>query len=573
MYNKIKGLISRISFDNERFVEVVILLLCAVGAWHYYEQYIPCLDDFRFHYWGYEAQNEMHSISEVWSAAWDYYQYGNGRYLLDVLQFFVCGFGYKSLFFILSSFLWCVLIVNFLYILRIYSKSCICDLPLVLIFLFFFVNNAGIVFFGSISFTANYLWGSSITFTFFSLYHALSKFKSTTKWWYFPLVFIFGALSGCWQESFTIGVAATLLIYHTLNFRSTNRLLLYLALGYGLGAAVVVLAPANFLRISVDKHAMSLHYLYQLFKGHFFWQSFIVVTFLSITIDIIKLKKVEGTWRELKHFFVVRHWLLYGFIFFTIIFCLFATYHGLYQITGVVLVSLLLTLLFVKEYIFQLLKNIYTHYIIACVILILVCFGYYEGYRHRRITYEAYNEGIESFVSSQKNYAIASKMFYYINVYAKQHKYARNMVNGVLYETLSSEGLPLLRRYYIGQNGSYSNHVSKFLHREPIEISDLCKFSNLVIDSVYYDKQMNTLIIEMPIGEECSLVVTYTAASFVEKMKDYILRRELVQKKINFNDPPYCYYGNMAYYIVSVPNYSGRDISDYQLFTTKFNVQ
>ena len=74
--------------------------------------------------------------------------------------------------------------------------------------------------------------------------------KQVAIHWHYTLLFIFSLLAGWEHEIIVLPVAFALFIYMCINYKRLNYAQWSLVFGYGLGAFLVLIAPANFSRIN-----------------------------------------------------------------------------------------------------------------------------------------------------------------------------------------------------------------------------------------------------------------------------------------------------------------------------------
>ena len=217
--------------------EIIFLLACLIGCYALMTQYIPCLDDFRYHD-RIDGCGAINSVSDIVESQAFAYTNHNGRFLCHSLVHFFCSFGGLRLFFIGSALVFTTLVWLIVKLAHRGYSSNVIDLPLCCLLLTLLHPQAGIVFFGSVAFTVNYLWSALIYVDFIALYHKLNDAGNSPHSWYvYVFVAVFGIICGSWQESFSIGIAGSLFIYHLINIKKTKGLLLWLVVGFGIGAA------------------------------------------------------------------------------------------------------------------------------------------------------------------------------------------------------------------------------------------------------------------------------------------------------------------------------------------------
>jgi len=100
----------------------------------------------------------------------------------------------------------------------------------------------------------NYLWCITLLFMFHRLF-----FKEITNSYYYPLLLIFGLLSGWTNESLVLGMAAGYFVYIWDNKGKISRSQAFMLIGFFIGVCFLVLSPAAYQRfLDNQKTAFSL---------------------------------------------------------------------------------------------------------------------------------------------------------------------------------------------------------------------------------------------------------------------------------------------------------------------------
>ena len=124
------------------------------------------------------------------------------------------------------------------------------------IFAFFFfivIKGFGDVFLW-MSGACNYLWCITLLFMFHRLF-----FKEITNSYYYPLLLLFGLLSGWTNESLVLGMAVGYFVYIWDNKGKISRSQAFMLIGFFIGVCFLVLSPAAYQRfLDNQKTAFSL---------------------------------------------------------------------------------------------------------------------------------------------------------------------------------------------------------------------------------------------------------------------------------------------------------------------------
>lgn len=114
--------------------------------------------------------------------------------------------------------------------------------------------------------SVNYLWTAAANLLLLLVFDKTRQSDRPFPRWQTALIALLALVAGSMQESFSIGIAAGLMVYLLLHWRDlpmTGRILVF---AYLVGTALCVLSPANFTRSDDLGHAVRLRALVDLVK-------------------------------------------------------------------------------------------------------------------------------------------------------------------------------------------------------------------------------------------------------------------------------------------------------------------
>lgn len=234
-------------------------------------------------------------ISDIFTSQYWHYLCVNGRFFTHIIVQLFCGLLGKAIFNIISSIVFiCGIHLIVKYINCNYVNKSILAI-IVFSCLISFIPDFGLTFLW-LSGSVNYMWASFATLFIIILFNrTLSLSKDRPK--YYSFLFLSG-LFLCWmQESISIGLGCVAFLYLIRYKRhKLNKSTLILILGIVSGTALLILTPANFMRIGNDEVISKDLTIIQLFFGRiiniiFFILNQKIVLFLLIILCCLRLFK------------------------------------------------------------------------------------------------------------------------------------------------------------------------------------------------------------------------------------------------------------------------------------------
>ena len=138
----------------------------------------------------------------------------------------------------------------------------------------------------------NYLWCITLLFMFHRLF-----FKEITNSYYYPLLLLFGLLSGWTNESLVLGMAVGYLVYIWDNKGKISRSQAFMLIGFFIGVCFLVLSPAAYQRfLDNQKTAFSLSTTLSAYSQAILYlvNLRILPVLLLLSIILYSIKKAEA---------------------------------------------------------------------------------------------------------------------------------------------------------------------------------------------------------------------------------------------------------------------------------------
>lgn len=226
-------------------------VLVAIAYYILVSQYIRNIDDFGYAFviTGTDMRPPVLSPADaVRSQCFAYFD-DNGRFLLHVVIQCLAALPTVVPFFLLSTVAFVLLIEGVCRLAASGRALSTTERLTALFFLLLFNAHPGSTWFNNIAFTVNYLWPGTAVVWFVLLLRRAMRHHRPPSPVAGTLLFLFALICGSLQESFTLGVAAGLLVAVPGPVRRTTPSVRLLAVGFLVGAAILFFAPANFSRV------------------------------------------------------------------------------------------------------------------------------------------------------------------------------------------------------------------------------------------------------------------------------------------------------------------------------------
>ena len=271
------------------------------------------------------VRHRVCSLSDAFCSQQNDYLMTNGRFLVHVLVQYFCGTMKRDTFSWLNSTVFALFLIVALQFVK--RKT---DVWLLLSFvsaLWLMLPYQGFVMMGPISLCINYLWTLVATLLVILLFrhitlHRMSKVLITASSLY---AFVTGSL----QESFSIGVGGTMLLFVVIRRHQVNRQAVVMTFAYIAGAMTCILSPANFQRAeAVGGIGLHLNAVMGLLSSPIF-----LLLAVCVTLEVY-----QGRAKE----FLRKHFILLTALTLDLLFAVFIAYTARHQLTLVHVFSLII---------------------------------------------------------------------------------------------------------------------------------------------------------------------------------------------------------------------------------------
>ena len=291
----------------------------------------------------------------------------NGRFLVHaVVQWFSATKG-DTFIAVANTLMWALMMACF--VLLSFGKKRLNVDGLVIAFavVWLLMPNAMKMYLGSISGTVNYLWASAGNLLVLLLYdrHQRQDKSAVAA----VVAALLALLVGSLQESFSIGIAAGLIVHALLNRKRLSRAAWAIVVCYAIGTAICVLAPASFMRANFMGQGLRWYVFIDLLKVPVCALTLLAVIVLGMTrrqvvIDVFRANTVILT-----------------AIVVNLLFAFFIAYTGAWQLTCTSLLTAILLLQMFSRAVTRCLPRTLLSIAAACCTIAI--YAVQQNYRHR----------------------------------------------------------------------------------------------------------------------------------------------------------------------------------------------
>ena len=311
----------------------IVLVICFI-AFYLQERYaIFSIDDWTYafvvqdDYHNYQSVTDDHVIRKPVTSIYDAfisqsrdYFKTNGRFLIHALVQYICGTKTMGQFIVLNTVMFSFFILLLLRLINHHLN--IWNLLIILSSFWILFPHKGMTFMGNITCSIDYLWSSVVTLLFIYIIEKITKYNNSYHSLTLYSIIFFSLIAGSLQESFSIGICGTLLIYILLYRHSIDHQLLTIFIAYMIGTVICMITPANFRRFD-DIEGMGFHINSLL--GLLSSPPFVIFT-ITIIVFAIRKKLVSV---------IKDHFLIIIPIFINVLFVIFIAYNGRHQLTAI----------------------------------------------------------------------------------------------------------------------------------------------------------------------------------------------------------------------------------------------
>ncbi len=480
-------------------------------------------DDFayRFHQ---STGNVISSFAELIQSNLSGYTNVNGRFLVHVFAQCILAWDLFGFFHIASACAYVLLLCSILYLVR-RTKNNSGDLVFVLFFFLLFYPLMASTCYGTVCLTVNYLWSAAIYTFFLSMYFHIKDDDTHYSVGQNILLLIFGLVCGSWQESFGIGIGGAICLYHIAHLRTTKKSVFFLIIGFGIGLMILLFAPGNFARVRSENEGFIglsnlMYQIVQLCKHNLFVDIWIIIGIISIVIDYFKKNNfafVKSNWM----FFLVGTLTLL----LTIYTLAFGMMQGVWQLTFLAIVDVVLTMRFFQTYFSTIIESeiIYVIVVVSMSVFMGVVYGYRSVLRSEKQSF------VNDFCSRKSDTIYDGQLQYTImNEIPSSSEFMYEKICDMYCSFYNNSTLPLMSRYY-----TYGQEVfGTTLLPEPKElIIAHCTERNRIDENVYLTP-LQYYVVRVPkekAYDNCTLVFTLEKKSKLFRVLDNLRNKEYIE--------------------------------------------
>ncbi len=471
----------------------------------------------------------------VRSQVYDYFHY-NGRFIVHVIVQYFCGVLGKGAFDVFNSLCFTFLCLIVLWILRIEFAGFVRGNFILFFVLLIFVSGVAHIYLGNISGSVNYLWTSCIILLFLAFY--FQKRKEVKSCVYYVAVFVFAVIAGSFQESFSFGISLAFFFYYCFHLKDFHGIKAVLVVGFWVGTAICVFAPANFVRL--DKVGGAdfnfMNYLTRFYNLVINSEVFILFALLII-FSYFRYRKQTVNFIKCNVIIILSILFNAGLV-------VFIAYTGAHQLTCIELFSIILLIKWIFIFYGDVIERESNKITVGCVIS-LVLF-YVPIYKYRYELYCAHEELVRNAYKATDHIVIAPDYCYCC--VARDNWLARNFTHQEIYRQFSKEGLSA-----VITKAKDVKYIRSILPATKSYIAKSCIEKNEVKESVYRVPKDFYYIIRLP--SDCDINSMFIHTVSEPTVAGYIKGWMLHQSNLTYNtqriiDLDYFFDDNYCYVIV-----------------------
>lgn len=512
-----------------------------------------------YHY-AYKLQTEIpiNSLIDILESEILHYQIWNGRFLVHcIVQLFAGIWGFE-LFIIFNSLFFvafCALTTRFIF--QTWRVP-IAIYALTSLLFWIMMPSVGITFLSNIACAVNYPWVAVVNIAFLILmFDYMRMEKKDYSTFAIVCIFLFGLIAGSLQESFSIPIAGAMFIYCCVNIKkviNVNSPLFWLLAGYFLGTAILVLAPANFVRLQRGAEDGG-----DLFAGSglimgLLQRSLAILCVKGLLMGFIILHSILFFIKRSRNFileFISENKYLYAMLIIGSLFIVVIAYAGSHQLffNSCIILILLLKLLN------RLVPNIN---IFQCRILLLTCLLaispiFVQTLSAREEIYQAHKQYVKGIQSANSGVVVAKD---WIRVCAQPQDWiSRNYTRTALNYRKNYHSL-----YWTGQRDRLQSIVPCLAE----EIDNLIATGNNVAENIFYIPDIYCYVfVTSPSPQDISVEIDYPALGFGTIKRKIMNLPMYVTRSISLDDLNVLFDKKHRYYFY----YDSSEILDIRLIT------
>lgn len=462
------------------------------------------------------------------------YTHINGRFIVHCLTTFFCCFVDLSTFRIINSIAFVILIWNIDKILEYANYHSSANKYIIAFCLFFAFPVPREILIGHIATCINYLWVACATTAFIILlYNTYNKTLGITS---DIVLFTAACIIGSLQESFSLGLSASLFIYSCLNFKAFKLSNKFLIFGYWIGTCILTFAPGNFARLANSEGSGAFNWFSRIIINAAYLltaSNMLLITITSMTIlFIIRNDIFRKVWK--KNLLYILSIIFSSFI-------VIIVFTGERQLMAIELFSLLIAMSMLHE--IGLFNRIIQVKIILCSMLVCTAISYPFIYKSREKLHTAYS-------ALQRSEVVDGIMYQNDLTKCSNELYRNPFIRKFIFpEGIDLYGLSLLK-----SKGSNSQFVKSVLPHSKEELVQQFECHN--DNGIYHNKEEEYCLIKTDLRTEQIHIVSCSKASWLGKMRNSFFNRKNINVKnivLTKKDSHFCW-NNTRYYIIYDPH-------------------
>ena len=449
------------------------------------------------------------------------YMYGNGRFLVHCVAQLILSFGGYWILYVFSPILFALFILAGLYIVRRNTIRLKGDAVYFLALLITLVPLCASTMYGAVTMMINYMWSMVVYTLFAATYFHISDTNDKERPIYLNvLLLLLGLLCGSWQESYCLGIAGAIAIYHLIHIRQFKGSLAWLVIGFGIGAAILVFAPGNFARIENGQASFIgwmpfIKQCIQLCKHNLFVWLWVLLGLISVIIDYRKSKRLV---------FLSDNWLWFGCSAIALIFTLYTIsqgmMQGLWQLMVLGLTDTIIVIRFLSHYCGEWM-NAQAKFIIPVAALYLVAIMstviYYRSMvKHEKDAFDA------AFVTQKPDTIYEGQLQYTLTQVVPSHPFLFEKICDIHWNFYTLNTMQRLSQYYTNAQETWGTDI---LPEPKDSILTRCVEENKIGNGVYR-APLGYMIVVCPSNRGGVLYVHTTSMYPMDKLKDKLRNRK-----------------------------------------------
>ena len=387
------------------------------------------------------------------------YQDYNGRFLVHAIVQWFSGTKGDTFIAVANTLMWALMIACF--VLLAFGRKRL-DVPNVIVafgVIWLLMPNAMKMYLGSISGTVNYLWASAGNLLVLLLYDRFQRQEKKVTTAACIAAALLALIVGSLQESFSIGIAAGLLVHALTHRKRLPRAAWIIVVCYAIGTPICILAPSNFVRAGILGQGVRWFVLIDLLKV-----PVCALTLLAIILSFVRRDVVASVLKE--------NTVIITAIVVNLVFAIFIAYTGAWQLTCISLLSAILLLQMYSRAITKRWPRVVLACVAACCTVAI--YTVQLGYRHKMWNLEQtmFNEARTSQdgIINMGEALEIDRPYKQSRLAPLYRQYLKNPFEGlIINEQLN--GPDLLSKFLT--RGGNTSHVTAFLPDSPEHMANL----------------------------------------------------------------------------------------------------